>query len=80
MADGALQQTYTDTSIVVNRFKNVGIIEAAKKARETSVCDENSENLPPPEVDEAPLTAILKLKIAAFLATSLKHSYYWFYH
>ena len=44
----------TETSIVVNGFKNVGIIEAVKKAREGSLSDDEGVSLTPPEVDEDP--------------------------
>ena len=41
----------------MNGFKNVGIVEAVKKARESPPFDENSGNLPPPEVDEDPFNS-----------------------
>lgn len=45
----------TETSIVINGFKNVGIIEAVKKAREGSLDpDEDSSSSSTPEVDEDP--------------------------
>ena len=43
----------TETSIVMNGFKNVGIV-AVKKAREGSPSDGNNSNPPPPEEDEDP--------------------------
>ena len=51
---------------MTNGFKNVGIVEVVKKARQTPPSDENSSDLPPPELDEDPFTAALKLKIANF--------------
>ena len=52
----------TVTSIVMNGFKNVGIIEAVKKAREGPPSDENSGNLPPPEVDKDPFNSCSEAK------------------
>ena len=47
----------TETSIVMNGFKNVGIVEAVKKAREGSPSDENNGNPLPPEEDEDPFNS-----------------------
>ena len=44
----------TETSIVVNGFKNIGIVEAVAKAREGLDSDEESSSTPQPEVDEDP--------------------------
>ena len=50
----------TETSIVINGFKNVGIIEAVEKAREGLVLDEDNAAHPPPEVDEDPFNGLSK--------------------
>ena len=48
----------TETSIVVNGFKKVGITEAVKKARETPLSDdEDTERLSVAEVDEDPFNS-----------------------
>ena len=63
-----VQQLYdklrAEPSIVVNGFKNVGIVEAVKKARENPLSIESNENsLPPSEEDRTLLTAALKMRI-----------------
>ena len=40
-----------ETSIVINGFKNVGIVEAVEKARESRLDDKSASS---PEVDEDP--------------------------
>ena len=49
-----------DTSIVTNGFKNVGIIEAVKKAREGLDSDDDVDNAThlPPEADEDPFNGL----------------------
>ena len=44
-----------ETSIVINRFKNIGIVEAVEKAREGRLDDESSSS---PEVDEDPFNGV----------------------
>ena len=48
----------TETSIVINGFKNVGIIEAVEKAREGLDLDEDSAAHPPSEADEDPFNGL----------------------
>ena len=49
----------TDTSIVTNGFKNVGIIEAVKKVREGLDPDDvDNATHPPPEADEDPFSGL----------------------
>ena len=45
---------------MINGFKNVGIVEAVKKAREGLDSDDNVDNAthPPPEADEDPFNGL----------------------
>ena len=52
---GLYDKLRAEPSIVVNGFKNVGIVEAVKKARENPLSIESNENnLPPSEEDKDP--------------------------
>ena len=48
---------HAETSIVMNGFKNVAIVDVVKKVREAPPPDDNSSNLPPPEVYEDPFNS-----------------------